>query len=67
MMREILEQQQCFSLRDLAVKGSDIMAMGVEEGPKVGEILDRLLEEVIEGRVENDRAQLMELVKGPAK
>lgn len=64
MMRNILAQQQCFSLGDLAVKGSDIMALGVEEGPKVGELLDRLLEEVIEGRVENDRAQLMdELIK----
>ena len=67
MMRKILEQQQCFSLRDLAVKGSDIITLGVEEGPKVGKLLDMLLEAVIDGRVKNDRAQLMELAKSLTK
>lgn len=62
MMQEILAEEQCFSLRDLDIKGSDIIAMGVEPGPEVGRILDGLLEEVIEGRCANEKPALLALV-----
>ena len=61
MMEQILEEEQCFSLKDLAVGGKDIIELGVEPGPEVGRVLAELLDAVIEGRCENDRDKLMEL------
>lgn len=63
MMEEILRQQQCFSLKDLAVKGTDLLEVGVPQGPDVGRILESLLDAVIEGRCTNERGALMALVK----
>ena len=67
MMVEILEQEQCFSLRDLAVNGKDLMAEGFSQGPELGSMLEKLLEAVIDGRCENDREQLLELARGAAE
>jgi len=52
----------CFSLRDLAVSGRDLMALGIEEGPAVGEALQRLLEDVMDGAVPNEREALLRRV-----
>jgi tRNA nucleotidyltransferase (CCA-adding enzyme) len=45
---EICRNKQCVSLKTLAVTGSDLINAGMEPGKKIGEILDRLLELVIE-------------------
>ncbi len=47
------------SLRDLAVRGEDLIAAGVRPGPEVGEALQRLLEEVIEDPSRNTRDYLL--------
>ena len=49
----------CLSLKDLAVNGGDITALGVE-GMQVGKILTALLTEVTEGRLPNTRAALLQ-------
>ena len=59
MMRGILEQEQCFSLKDLAVGGSDLLAAGMEPGPAVGAMLEVLLEKVTDGELENSKPVLM--------
>ncbi len=59
MMRGILEQEQCFSLKDLAVGGSDLLNAGMEPGPAVGVMLEVLLEKVTDGELENSKAVLM--------
>ena len=46
--QEICRQNQCVSLKTLAVKGGDLILAGVERGPQIGEILNQLLELVIE-------------------
>lgn len=55
----ILKEKQCFSLRELAVKGDDLLGIGVPEGKQVGDLLRRLLELVIEGDSENTREALL--------
>lgn len=60
MAREILESEECFSLKSLAVNGNDIKALGFE-GREIGERLELLLEAVIDGRVENEREELLRL------
>jgi len=56
----VIEQQQCFSLKDLAVNGRDLIAIGIPEGNIVGKVLNHLLDLVIIDAVGNDRAQLVE-------
>jgi tRNA nucleotidyltransferase (CCA-adding enzyme) len=48
-------------LTDLAVDGSDLIAIGLREGPHLGSVLRRLLDAVIEDPALNDRARLLEL------
>ena len=59
MLSECLAEQKCFSLKDLSVNGNDLIAAGVPRGRRIGRILQRLMSEVIEGKLENDRASLL--------
>ena len=56
---QILEKQQCFTLKQLAVTGRDLIAEGIPAGPRLGEILEKLLEEVLEEPEKNEREWLM--------
>lgn len=60
---DIMDEQQCFQIKDLAINGYDILSLGVKPGPKVGEILNHLLDKVIEEEIENDRDILIEEAK----
>lgn len=59
----VLESKQCFRLSDLAVGGNEVMAAGVERGPRVGEVLNELLELVIAGSVPNEGDVLLAEIK----
>jgi tRNA nucleotidyltransferase (CCA-adding enzyme) len=50
------------ALKDLAVKGDDLIAAGVRPGPDVGETLTRLLDEVLEDPDRNTKAYLLSRV-----
>lgn len=63
VLAEILHEQACFSLRDLAVDGSDMLALGLT-GKAVGEALRACLDAVMDERIANDRAQLLAFVQG---
>src|SRR2546427_553849 len=49
-------------LKDLAVRGDDLIAAGVRPGPDVGETLARLLEEVLEDPQRNTKEYLLSRV-----
>ena len=56
----ILAENQCFSLKDLAVNGNDIMeTFGLKPGKRVGEILHHLLDLVIADDIPNDKTELL--------
>ena len=57
----LLAEKPCFTLKDLAVNGNDLQAMGLK-GPAVGDALKQLLEAVMDGKVPNEKAQLNEFV-----
>ena len=63
LIRECLETEQCFSVRDLPVKGGDVMALGVPAGPQVGRILEGLLDGVLDGTCPPEREALLERLK----
>ena len=58
----VLQEDQCFSLKQMAVKGNDLLALGMS-GRAVGEALDALLDLVVEGKLPNDREMLLLYVK----
>ena len=64
LLNEIIEQRQCFSLKDLAVNGRDLIDIGVAEGNKIGVILNQLVDMVIDEKIENDKTVLLETAKG---
>ncbi len=65
--REILEAEDPVSIRDLAIGGAEIMKLGVPAGPKIGEILNHLLEMVLEDPEKNCTETLVQEVKEQIK
>lgn len=63
IMDELLRKDACFSLKQLAVNGWDMAALGLE-GPAIGQMLQTLLEAVMDGAADNDRDTLLALAKG---
>ena len=59
LIHKAMEQDLCCSVCDLNIGGKDLMALGVPAGPKIGEILNRLLEDVVEDRCENSHDALL--------
>ncbi|MBQ9534557.1 MAG: HD domain-containing protein [Clostridia bacterium] len=57
LLRKVLAEKRCFSLRELAVDGDDMQRLGYS-GREIGDVLERLLEEVI-GGAENERESLL--------
>lgn len=56
---ELLEQQQCFALKDLAVNGKDLIAAGLQPGREMGIVLEALLNQVMEGNLDNNKDELI--------
>lgn len=54
VINRIIEQNQCFSIKDLRVNGKDLLSVGIPEGPEVGRTLSSLLQAVIDGQCSND-------------
>ena len=62
-LRNLCENEACFTLKDLAINGNDLAALGIPPGPSIGRMLEKLLEAVMEKRVENTREALINLAK----
>lgn len=56
---EILEKQECMSLKNLAVTGRDLIAAGYKPGKEIGEMLHGLLEHVLEYPEDNKKEILL--------
>ncbi len=57
---DLLEKQQCVTIKDLAVKGRDLMEAGIAPGPEMGRILELMLEDVLDEPGHNDKEYLLE-------
>ena len=62
MTEEILREESCLTLHNLAVDGNDMMALGLA-GPAIGECLNRLLEKVLEEELPNEKTALLEAAR----
>lgn len=54
LTRQVLAEERCFTVKDLAISGRDVLAAGVAPGPEVGRLLNMLLEDVLEERCPNE-------------
>lgn len=59
----ILEAQEAFSLKDLAINGTDLIALGMAPGPAIGQLLEAALEAVIDEKVPNEKGALLAFVR----
>ncbi len=62
-IRAIRAEESCLHISELAVGGRDLMAIGIPSGPRLGQILEALLEDVIEERLPNEKEALLAKAK----
>lgn len=63
LINGVLQEQECFSLKDLAVKGQDLIEIGYKPGRVLGLALKGLLDCVISEEVENNKVELLKIAK----
>lgn len=63
IVEEIKKQNDCFSLKALAVNGGDLIKLGFAPGKALGNALNQLLELVMDDKIENDRENLLAKAK----
>ncbi|MBR5485112.1 MAG: HD domain-containing protein [Oscillospiraceae bacterium] len=59
---EVLRKHQCFSLKQLALNGKDLIALGIPKGKQVGTVLNFLLDAVLEQPELNTKQTLTNMV-----
>ncbi len=61
MLDEIINGDECFSIKDLKINGNDLISIGFK-GKDIGEALQKCLDGVIDGKVENDKSELLKFI-----
>ena len=59
LLEEIRKEDSCLTVKDLAVNGADLIALGIPEGPHIGNCLALLLELVQGDPTSNDKQILL--------
>jgi tRNA nucleotidyltransferase (CCA-adding enzyme) len=62
LVQDILDRQACLTVKDLAVNGHDLMALGYT-GRAIGQALQFLLEQVLDDRLPNEKDALINALK----
>lgn len=63
MYEEIIESGDCLSIKDLAVSGKDLMALGMKPGKEMGDLLSYLLTRVLENPSLNTAPTLTDIAR----
>ena len=63
LAEQIQAEAQCFRLKDLAINGHDLLALGYLPGRKLGTTLQSLFDAVLNDSLPNDRETLLEAAK----
>lgn len=59
---EIISSGDCIRLKDMAVSGRDLIAAGIKPGPRMGEVLQELFDEVLKNPVHNNKEFLLKRI-----
>lgn len=60
---QILKENECFQLKDLAINGKDLIEIGFPQGKLIGMMLNILLNLVISESISNDKESLLNYAK----
>ena len=63
LIDKVLQEDECFSLKDLAVNGKDLIGVGYKAGKELGNTLNKLLQLVIDGDCPNEKEKLLQEAK----
>ncbi|MBO5926447.1 MAG: CCA tRNA nucleotidyltransferase [Clostridia bacterium] len=63
---EIIDNNECYTLKQLAVDGNDLKTVGFK-GEKIKFILEKLLNLVINGKIENEKEVLLKSIKNDGR
>lgn len=63
LVSEAVESESCFTMKDLAINGRDVMQLGVPQGKLIGSVLKTLLSKIIDGNIPNERGALLDEAK----
>lgn len=61
--RNLIDENACISIPQLDISGNDLINIGFEKGQALGAALNRLLDEVIDGNVPNEKQRLLEFAE----
>ncbi|MDR0290833.1 MAG: CCA tRNA nucleotidyltransferase [Treponema sp.] len=62
-VEKIIAESRVFSLKDLAICGNDLVALGIKPGKTIGIILNELLETVLDDPAQNNRENLLKIAE----
>ncbi|NLT01806.1 MAG: hypothetical protein GXY04_04720 [Acholeplasmataceae bacterium] len=60
-------ENQCYQLKQMKVKGDDLIALGITEPLEIKRNLEYLLNEIIEERLPNDKEVLLKNIRGKGR
>ena len=63
LARSILAETPCLQIRDLAVNGHDLMALGLR-GKAIGGVQRHLLDKILEGELLNEKREILWYLEG---
>ena len=61
VLDEIINNDECYSLKQLAINGNDLIKLGYED-KKIGEMLNTLLNIVIDDNYLNNKESLLNII-----
>ena len=59
IIEKLAAENLCLHIRDLAIGGRELMEIGFEAGPQLGQVLEALLEQVLDEQLPNEKEALL--------
>lgn len=63
IVNELVEEKTCFNISDLAVDGRDLIDIGFDSSPALGNVLKILFDEVADNKIANEKNALSQRAK----
>ncbi len=67
LLDEIIRDNDCLSIKALDISGKDLIEMGIQQGQRVGQILQELLEHVLKYPKDNKKNILEDIIQNKMK
>ncbi|MDC7279061.1 CCA tRNA nucleotidyltransferase [Butyrivibrio fibrisolvens] len=67
VFNEVVAAGDCLRIKDLEINGKDLIAMGLPQGQRIGEVLSTIFDSVVENPELNQRETLLNMAKSMIK